>query len=78
MFCLKQKIKAALKWVYDWVTVLVGTVMGAVSLLPNLLNALSGVDLSPIVGPERALQIVTAVALTKALLAFWQSRKAPQ
>lgn len=72
---IKEKIKAALMWVYNWITVLTSAAMGAVSLLPGLLNMLSGIDLSPLVGAERALQIVTAVAILKALIAFWQSRK---
>lgn len=72
---IKAKFKAFFKWIYDWITVLVGAAMGFVSLLPNLLTELAGIDLSPLVGPERALQVVTATAILKALIAFWQSRK---
>ncbi len=73
---IKAKALAFFKWVYDWITVLVGMAMGVVSLLPDLLAMLSGIDLSPLVGPQRALQIVTVTALAKAAIAFWQSRKA--
>jgi hypothetical protein len=69
-------IKRFLAWVYNWVTVLTGLIVGALSVLPDLLNGLLGVDFSPLVGPTRAAQIVAVVAILKAVLAFWQHRRA--
>lgn len=71
---MKAKIKAFLKWVYDWVTVITGIAVGFITALPDLIMALSGIDWSPILGPSRAAQIVTGVAVFKATVAFYRSR----
>lgn len=73
---IKAKLKAAAAWVYNWITVLTGTVVGAVAVLPDLITGLTGIDFSPLVGPSRAAQIVTGTAIAKALVSVWQSRKA--
>lgn len=67
--------KTFLAWVYNWVTVIAGLTVGALSVLPDLLNGLLGVDFSPLVGPTRAAQIIAVVAILKALTAFWQHRR---
>lgn len=69
-------IKRSLAWVYNWVTVITGLIVGALSVLPDLLTGLLGVDFAPLVGPTRAAQIVAVVAILKAVIAFWQSRRA--
>lgn len=72
---IKAKLKAFGRWVYNWVTVITGLIVGALSVLPDLLTGLLGVDFSPLFGPTRAAQIVAVVAILKAILAFWQSRR---
>jgi hypothetical protein len=73
-----QRIKTAVRWVYDWVTVLTASLVGLPTLLLQFLNFVGAVDLTPIFGAQLALQIVTGVALLKAVLAFLESRaKAP-
>lgn len=67
-------MKRFLRWVYDWLTVLTASLVGLPTLLLQFLNFVGMVDLSPLVGPEMALKIVTGVALVKALLAFIESR----
>lgn len=71
-------IKRFLTWTYNWVTVITGLIVGALSVLPDLLTGLLGVDFAPLVGPTRAAQIVAVVAILKAVIAFWQSRRAAQ
>lgn len=58
-----------LRWVYDWITVITAASVG-------LLHALDGINLAPLIGSERALQVVTVVAIVKAVLAFIESRRA--
>lgn len=62
-------------WVYNWVTVITGLIVGGLTFLPDLLNDLLGVDFTPIFGPDHAAKIVTVVAILKALTALWQHRR---
>lgn len=62
------------RWVYDWITVITASLVGVPSMLLQLLNYVGYVDLAPFVGPEKALKIVTTVALVKGLLAFLESQ----
>lgn len=68
-------IKRFFAWVYNWVTVIAGLVVGALSVVPDLLTGLLSVDFAPLIGPTRAAQIVAVVAILKALIAIWQSRR---
>lgn len=69
-------IKRFLTWIYNWVTVITGLIVGALSVLPDFLTGLLGVDFAPLVGPTRAAQIVAVVAILKAIIAFLQSTRA--
>lgn len=69
-----ESIKSWFRWVYDWITVLTASIVGVPSVLLELLNAMSGIDISPLVGPDKALKIVTGVAIVKAVLALLESR----
>lgn len=69
-----ESIKSWFRWVYDWITVLTASIVGVPSVLLEILNALSGIDISPLVGPDKALKIVTGVAIVKAILALIESR----
>lgn len=74
---IKAKLKAFMAWVYSWVTVLTGLVVGFVSYGLDTFNAIVGsTDITPLLPPESALKIVTAVALIKGMHAFYLSRKA--
>lgn len=73
-----EKIKSWARWVYDWITVIVASLVGLPTLLIQLLNYLGAIDLSPFVGPDMALKIVTGVAIVKAVLAFIESKVRPQ
>lgn len=75
---VRDKIKSWLHWVYDWITVIVASLVGLPSLLIQLLDSLGAVNIAPLVGPELALKIVTCVALVKAALAFVESRVGPK
>lgn len=67
-------MRRAFRWVYDWLTVITASLVGLPTLLLQLLNFLGAVDLTPFVGADTALKIVTGVAIVKALLAFIESR----
>jgi hypothetical protein len=66
-------MKRCIRWVYDWITVLTASLVGVPTLLLQLLSFFGDVDLTPFVGAERALQIVTAVAILKGVLASIES-----
>lgn len=65
-----EKIKSAAYWVYEWITILAASLVGLPSLLLELLSSIEGVNLTPLIGPELALKIVTIVAVAKAIIAF--------
>jgi hypothetical protein len=69
-------MKRALRWIYDWATVLTATIMGAPQILIALINALDDINLTPLVGAERSLQIITVVAIVKAVLSLIEARRA--
>jgi hypothetical protein len=69
-----EKIKTAFRWAYDWVTVLVASMVGLPDVLLQLLSIVQGVDISPLIGADKALKIVTAVAIAKAVLSLIESR----
>lgn len=60
------RIKAAALWFYNWVTVIVASLVGVPELVVQALSYLDGIDITPIFGPDTALRVVTGVALAKA------------
>lgn len=73
---VKAKIKAFLAWLYNWATTISGVVFGGLAYLPDLIDMISGVNLTPILPPEHAAKIITVVAILKGLAALWRSRRA--
>lgn len=69
-----ESAKVAARWVYDWITIITASLVGVPSLLLELLSFFDGVDISPLVGYDKATKIVTCVAIVKGLLAFIESR----
>lgn len=69
-----ESVKVAFRWVYDWITVLTASLVGLPSLLLELLSFFDGVDISPLIGYDKATKIITGVAIAKALLGFIESR----
>lgn len=65
-----SKAKTVARWLYDWATVIAASLVGVPSLLLQALSYLDGIDISPIVGPDTSLKIVTGVAVAKAVAAF--------
>lgn len=70
-----DKIKAFFKWVYNWITVIVGIVMGFMAIGLQIFDQLTGIDLTSFVTHQRAVQITTAVAVAKALVSTYNARK---
>jgi hypothetical protein len=76
---IKEKIKAWLRWVYDWVTVLTATLIGAPAIVIDFATFVLGqVDIVPFVGTDTAAKIITGVAIAKAVAAFIESRYFPK
>lgn len=73
---IKEKLKALFAWIYNWITVLTGIVVGALSVLPDVLVNISPIDLSPILGHAHAAQVVCGVAVMKAAIETVRNRKA--
>lgn len=69
-----ESIKVVFRWVYDWVTVLAAALVGAPSIIIQILSFVGVDDIAPMVGADNALKIVTSVAIAKALLAYLESR----
>lgn len=67
-------MKRFLRWLYDWATIITTFLVGLPTVLLQLLSFFNGVDLTPFVGPDTALKIVTGVALAKGALAFLESQ----
>jgi len=70
------KIKAAALWVWNWITVLVATIMGVLSEAVKYIDHLTGMDWSQVVSKERAVAIVFWTGVIKAIVATWQAQKA--
>ena len=73
MPCVWRRLKRFARWVYDWITILVASLVGVPTLVLQALSFFDYVDITPIVGPELSLKIVTGVALAKGLAAFLES-----
>jgi hypothetical protein len=71
-----EKIKAAALWVWNWVTVLVATVLGFLSEALQYVDQLTGLDWSQVVSKERAVAIVFWTGVIKAIVSAWQAQKA--
>ena len=56
---------------YHWATVIAGVVVGGMTYVFQVLDSLGAIDLTPLLPPARALQIVTGVAVAKAIHAFY-------
>jgi hypothetical protein len=68
------KVKTAARWIYDWITVLTASLIGLPEMLLQLLSTFDGINIAPLIGADRALKIVTTVAVVKAVLAFVESQ----
>lgn len=71
-----DKIKAFGAWVWRWVTVLTGIIVGLPAVIFDFLNTIGSIDLTPLLPTEYAARIITAVAIAKALYGFYRSRTA--
>lgn len=70
-----EKVKAAARWVWTWITVLAVTILGTLSIAFDYFESLAGIDLTHIMTERRAAQISLGVALTKAAVAAYNSQK---
>ena len=71
-----DKIKNAAKWVWNWITVIMVTIMGILTEAVQYLDQLTGMDWSQVVSKERAVAIVFWTGVIKAIVATYQAQKA--
>lgn len=75
--------KSFFAWVYNWVTVISASIVGAVLAIGSEIDLLTGIDFSSILPADRAAKVLAVIGITKAVLAiiaavsaWWSSRKA--
>jgi hypothetical protein len=68
-------LKSWAAWLWDWITVITGTVVGFLYVAFDLISAIGGDHLVPFFGADLALKIVSGVAIAKGAIAFFQSRQ---
>ena len=73
---MMDKIKAAALWVWNWVTVIVATVLGVMSEAVQYLDQLTGLDWSQVMSRERVALMVFWTAVIKGIVAAYQAQKA--
>ncbi|WP_441235673.1 hypothetical protein [Bradyrhizobium sp. 930_D9_N1_4] len=71
-----DKVKSAALWVWNWITVLVATIMGLMSTAVQYLDQITGLDWSQVVSKERAVAVVFWTGVLKAIVAAYQAQKA--
>lgn len=76
MISFFDKVKAVALWIWNWITVLVATIMGVLSEAVQYFDQLTGLDWSQVVSKERAVAIVFWTGVVKAVVATWQAQKA--
>lgn len=69
---LWEKTKAFVVFVYNWITVLAGSLIGVDTAL-DLLGQFQVIDYSPFLGPQKAAGIVSAIAVLKGVAAMVQA-----
>jgi hypothetical protein len=72
-----DRIKAFLKWVYSWITVLTGIVTALPSVLLQFFDMVTGTDIAGIypMDPQTATRIVAGVAVLKGLCAIIENNR---
>jgi hypothetical protein len=68
-----EKAKVVVKFIYNWVTVLAASLVGAPAVLIDILNGVMGLQFEAFVSAPTALKIVTGIGIVKAVLAAIQS-----
>lgn len=76
MTSIVDKLKAAAKWVWDWITVLVATVLGFLSEAVQYIDQLTGLDWSQVLSRERVALMVFWTAVIKGIVAAYNAQKA--
>lgn len=71
-----DKVKATAKWIWDWITVLVATVLGILSEAIQYIDQLTGLDWSQVLSRERVALMVFWTAVIKAIVAAYNAQKA--
>ena len=71
-----EKVKAAALWVWNWITVLVATLLGVMSEAVQYLDQLTGLDWSQVMSRERVALMVFWTAVIKGIVAAYQAQKA--
>jgi hypothetical protein len=71
-----ERVKAAALWVWNWITVLVATVMGVLSEAVQYIDQITGLDWSQVLSRERVALMVFWTAVVKGIVAAYNAQKA--
>jgi len=71
-----DKIKAAALWVWNWITVLVATILGFLSEAVQYLDQITGLDWSQVISREKVALMVFWTAVIKGIVTAYQAQKA--
>jgi hypothetical protein len=71
-----EKIKAAAAWVWHWITVIVASIVGFLSVAVDYIDQITGLDLTQIMTKERAAEVMFWTAITKMSVSAYNAWKA--
>ena len=71
-----EAVKSWAAWLWNWITVITGSVVGFLYVAFDLISAIGGDHLVPFFGADLALKIVSGVAIAKGAIAYFQSQRA--
>lgn len=71
-----DKIKTAALWVWNWLTVLVATILGVMSEAVQYIDQLTGLDWSMVISKERVALMVFWTAVVKTVVSIYNAQKA--
>jgi hypothetical protein len=71
-----DRVKAFAVWIWNWITVIVATVMGVLSEAVQYIDQITGLDWSQVISREKVALMVFWTAVIKGIVAAYQAQKA--
>lgn len=71
-----ENLKAFAKWVWNWITVLVATILGVLTEAIQYVDQLTGLDWSQVMTRERAAALIFWTAVVKGVVTAYNNIKA--
>lgn len=70
-----ENLKAFAKWVWNWITVLVATILGVLTEAIQYVDQLTGLDWSQVMTRERAAALIFWTAVVKGVVTAYNNIK---